>query len=416
MRYLPLVVLLACAKSTPLPAAATPPAPAPEVEAAVAPPPKVNRELLVWRLTKGEAVSHLFGTCHLPIPLDDLLPDTTPLQTARVVFTELDIDAIDPIEAFEVMWDDERSHADALGIDRFTAISRTLHPTLPAPMIDRMEAWVVASMMLLDGMASDATATGALPVDASVASLAAEHGVELRFVETLAEQAEMMKGLGFDLAEEPTPDEAAAGLELMQAMQRLCLQGDTGVEALLTEEHDPTNAKLFADRNLAWFPKLLPELEQGGVFVAVGAGHMVGATGLVAQAEEAGFSVERLSGTVTAHEVPDAGVAPEPPSAERLPDEAVDQMVALAARQMCGEPGPNRDCLVPEGMVCEERVAHDVTLCVHQILATPADLEDPAMPDALANCMSTGLIGRALWAKEVGDGPGCAELIPGLTP
>ena len=52
---------------------------------------------------------------------------------------------------------------------------------------------------------------------------------------------------------------------------------------------------LFVDRNNAWMTELTREMEGSGVdFIAVGAGHIIGSDGLVAQFRARGYRVERL--------------------------------------------------------------------------------------------------------------------------
>jgi uncharacterized protein YbaP (TraB family) len=52
---------------------------------------------------------------------------------------------------------------------------------------------------------------------------------------------------------------------------------------------------LLADRNDAWVEVLDRELQGAGVdFVAVGAGHVIGPEGLVAQLRARGYTVERV--------------------------------------------------------------------------------------------------------------------------
>jgi uncharacterized protein YbaP (TraB family) len=52
---------------------------------------------------------------------------------------------------------------------------------------------------------------------------------------------------------------------------------------------------LFVDRNNAWMTELTREMEGSGVdFIAVGAGHIIGSDGLVAQFRARGYRVERV--------------------------------------------------------------------------------------------------------------------------
>ncbi|MEQ1565081.1 MAG: hypothetical protein ABMA64_05545 [Myxococcota bacterium] len=47
----------------------------------------------MWKVQRGELVSHVLGTCHIPIPLDHALPapHDAVLRSARVLVGELDL-------------------------------------------------------------------------------------------------------------------------------------------------------------------------------------------------------------------------------------------------------------------------------------------------------------------------------------
>src|SRR5688572_28758540 len=104
MRLLALVlVLAACA-----------PKPAPATASATG----AERPLLVWEARKGDAVSHVMGTCHLAIPLAHALPPPhdAHLREARVLLSELDLHAaVAPLELVKVMWQPDRDLRAQLG-------------------------------------------------------------------------------------------------------------------------------------------------------------------------------------------------------------------------------------------------------------------------------------------------------------
>ncbi|MBL8742154.1 MAG: TraB/GumN family protein [Myxococcales bacterium] len=60
------------------------------------------------------------------------------------------------------------------------------------------------------------------------------------------------------------------------------------------KKHPPMFDLLFFARNAKWAPKLGPMFDQGGVFVAVGAGHLLGDKGVPALLAKKGYSVERI--------------------------------------------------------------------------------------------------------------------------
>ena len=64
------------------------------------------------------------------------------------------------------------------------------------------------------------------------------------------------------------------------------------MEALLVVPR--TRDALLTSRNKKWLPQLEKQFAQGGAFVAVGLGHMLGEQGLVAMLVRAGYTVERV--------------------------------------------------------------------------------------------------------------------------
>jgi uncharacterized protein YbaP (TraB family) len=56
-----------------------------------------------------------------------------------------------------------------------------------------------------------------------------------------------------------------------------------------------TEATLLVPRNKKWFAQLEKQFSQGGAFVAVGLGHLLGDNGLVAMLSRAGYTVERIA-------------------------------------------------------------------------------------------------------------------------
>ena len=53
-------------------------------------------------------------------------------------------------------------------------------------------------------------------------------------------------------------------------------------------------AELLDRRNERWLPLLLPEVERGGAFIAVGAAHLLGDNGLLHVLEARGFKIARV--------------------------------------------------------------------------------------------------------------------------
>lgn len=101
-------------------------------------------------------------------------------------------------------------------------------------------------------------------------------------------------------------DEAEKGASALNEMSAAWARGD--VEALeqqmndeMRDDYPDVYAALITRRNEAWLATLLGELQGAGVdFVAVGAAHLVGPQGLVAQLRAHGVRVERVSAAAPA--------------------------------------------------------------------------------------------------------------------
>jgi len=52
--------------------------------------------------------------------------------------------------------------------------------------------------------------------------------------------------------------------------------------------------RVLFDRNRKWLPIIVKEVDEGGVFIAVGAGHLLGDRGIVAELRKAGYQVTRV--------------------------------------------------------------------------------------------------------------------------
>jgi uncharacterized protein YbaP (TraB family) len=95
-------------------------------------------------------------------------------------------------------------------------------------------------------------------------------------------------------------EEADAGGPMMESMATAWQTGDMRtLERLVVTDMRDDYAEfyqvLLADRNDAWVEVLDRELQGAGVdFVAVGAGHVIGPEGLVAQLRARGYTVERV--------------------------------------------------------------------------------------------------------------------------
>jgi uncharacterized protein YbaP (TraB family) len=140
-------------------------------------------------------------------------------------------------------------------------------------------------------------------VDRAVDAYGDAHGKTMRSFETIEQQMGFFAGLDADEQVEflrEAIDEAEDGPAQIAEMTSAWERGDldvlerTVVEDTRRDYPDVYDA-LFVRRNNAWMDVLVRELEGSGVdFVAVGAGHLLGDDGLVAQLRRRGYRVERV--------------------------------------------------------------------------------------------------------------------------
>ncbi|GIK50525.1 MAG: TraB/GumN family protein [Hyphomonadaceae bacterium] len=139
--------------------------------------------------------------------------------------------------------------------------------------------------------------------DRLIDAYADEHGKIQRAFETAEQQIRMLAGFSEEVQREmvlQTLDEVEAGGALMDAMAAAWETGDLAtLERLVVSdmkaEYPDFYRGLLADRNDAWVEVLDRELQGAGVdFVAVGAAHMLGEDGVIAQLRALGYSVERV--------------------------------------------------------------------------------------------------------------------------
>lgn len=394
-----LLLLLACAPKVPMAAPAEHP-------------------LLLWRVEREGKASHLFGTCHMGVGLDYALPDPhgAALDQARVVYTEADLDLSNPARIVSLLWSEGPGLSERLPDADWRAIATAVRATLPAPLFEHMEAWALAGMIPLATGGDAASTMAAESMDVSVQKRATARNIPVKHVETLEEQAALLGGLEETFLAALVPSDPEKGRAVSEALTALCFAADTRGADVITEPGDPASEVMLGARNRAWVPKLLPELTEGGVFVAVGAGHMLGDDGLLALLRAEGFTLSQLTTTrppVDGKKVfGGAGVPPAPPAPALLPMYEA-QISDAVGKGLCADGQLLRACFEPDATRCAERITTDTRLCVRQYadqLPTDGGTPSPALQQSLSSCAPIGLILEAIAGDRVGDGPQCGAV------
>lgn len=168
--------------------------------------------------------------------------------------------------------------------------------------LEPMQPWL-AGLTLTFAPMTRAGYDPAASVDRAVDAYGDAHGKRMRWFETPEQQLAMLANLPDALQRQmllEAIDEAESGLESLETLSTAWERGDTStlereLNAGMRDEYPEIYRVVLLERNNAWIKVLLDELAGSGVdFVAVGAAHIVGEDGLVAQLRARGVQVERM--------------------------------------------------------------------------------------------------------------------------
>lgn len=276
-----------------------------------------------WRITTSQgAVSYLWGTLHsnLPIILDLPAPVIQQIETARVVATEKDATTATRYELYKANTDDpyiDNKTIDTvdLGISleteswirqRLAGLGwghqayALLKPTKIAEILlsapcDDFASWVYPiqdNRIQMLGAIAGAEVLGLEPANAFRDKLDAEPDNDL--------VAAIIATYAAYLDPSITPEEYATSYAFY-------LQGQIGQmmawEKLFMEQAFPekgaewlrrTDDYLLVERNQNFLEAVRPELQEGGVFMAIGSFHLPLETGMIALLRRDGFQVDRI--------------------------------------------------------------------------------------------------------------------------
>lgn len=289
------------------------------------PEPRAIERSSLWRVDGPNGPLYLFGTLHgglSDISWDDLPPDVHEAFTeSHTVVLEADASKINKRAVSRLGTLPRRdSLRQILGERRFDKLSMAVDA--PPRVVDRMQPWM-AYTMLAGGMLGDGKS-----VDEIVKLEARVMDKRLAYLETVQSQIDLLR------------DQIDASLlsavidkinEMNEQTRRLIESYRAGdieglEESIFRAQQAPSHSELydelFEKRNRAWMPAIEDHLEHGYVFVAVGAGHLVGDVSVVRMLEEKGHEVERVG------PADDEPADDEPAGDEPSDDEPVDDELA----------------------------------------------------------------------------------------
>jgi len=256
---------------------------------------------LLWKIeAPGVAANYLFGTIHSDDARVTALPEAVSrsLDASSRFVMEAIIDADALVRMAEVMFfNDARTLEQVIGKQLYTDTMKALAARgIPTLGVEKQKPWAV--MMALS---IPPPKTGEY-LDLVLQARATERNKPVSGLETVAEQLAVFDGL-------PLPDQVAllqdtvntqSDLEqIFGELHQAYLARDLAAIVTISEKNKPGDERLYdkvmdrllAKRNLRMVERMAPILKQGGAFIAIGAAHLPGETGLLYQLEKAGYRV-----------------------------------------------------------------------------------------------------------------------------
>ncbi|MEM9668024.1 MAG: TraB/GumN family protein [Pseudomonadota bacterium] len=266
----------------------------------------------LWRVADEDTTVFLFGTVHVMRPETEWLKDeiVTIIKDADAIYLEADVEGAAAqnavVEAVTRLglYTDGSTLSDRLDASEEEELDDALEVLgVPPSGFDNLQPWF-AAIQLSDVHLQNQGFSRNAGVERVLGDAASAAGVPKRFLETGAEQIELLASISEDgqiamLVE--TARQIEEEPDLLDVMITEWLEGDVqSLGALIAEDETfvsaETTAIMLTDRNRNWARQIdeLLEQEAGEYFVAVGAAHLVGEDSLQDQLKGFGHIADRL--------------------------------------------------------------------------------------------------------------------------
>jgi hypothetical protein len=279
-------------------------------------PPAAAKELRVHgqgRLFKvaatGIAPSYVFGTMHatdpevlrLPTPIARAFGDSTRL-VLELVFTP----EVEARLSESMLLSDGRRLSEIVGAELFSKLlRRAALYGIPAEHANRFRPWAAALIFSIPLEEMDRKASGTIMLDRALQQSADSRGVPVYGLETLEEQVAAFSDMterdqieSLRLAIALNPELAALFAEMKTAYLAGDLDKLHAMSVTMFSGSDPALGALFEKRfinlrNERMANRLSLHVKRGGSFVAVGALHLSGDSGILRLMEKRGYTVTK---------------------------------------------------------------------------------------------------------------------------
>ncbi len=279
-----------------------------------------NGDALLWRIEKsGYRDSWIYGTMHVSDPRVVAMS-----EKARNRYEMADTIVVESTEITDMakaqasllanpalsMLPDGSTLQTLLKPAEFELVEAVLKERgIPIALVSRLQPWMIYSMIAIPQCELARMKDNPAFLDKKLADDALVQGKSLKGLETVAEQIGILTDLPIELQVRLLTDTVALGSTLddvMKTMTELYIQGQTGMIMPMIEWSsaqtgaDDNDAyaefekQMVHSRNHTMAQRLVPMLEDGNAFVAVGALHLPGNEGLVQLLRDSDYTVTAM--------------------------------------------------------------------------------------------------------------------------
>ncbi len=286
---------------------------------------------LLWKAEGNGNTLYLLGSIHTDrnnlYPFHKQLRDI--ITSAELAAFELDFNSQEGIDEFTAMqmYSDGTTLKDHIAPELYQEVVEALTPLgTPEEQIASYKPWALANTFTALSMTDDTTSENAMALDLYVSAKSSNLGIQVEGIETYAFQGKIFDDLsdeyqenylamtlsmylGMDaaegLSEEEKAEYEAALKEQDEAVGRWMEQwktrdteafaNDYPKDVIQANTTDELNSKLFEGRDpnmIAWADRYLKQDGAHTGLMTVGAGHMIGKTGVVQGLKDLGYTVE----------------------------------------------------------------------------------------------------------------------------
>lgn len=255
-----------------------------------------------WSVSSHEKpAGFLLGTVHVAVDARKELPASVwkAFQESDCFVMEADQDAMDSQAVLAMAKQPAGKRlSQQLKPATWEALTKRLQTMVPAPVLDGSQAWFAGLAYMQTLLPRDVP-----PMDGVLLADARKAGKKVQFLEDWREAMTAFAGV---TTAEDLEDIVGNDAESKKELEALVMAYRSGSEASIEGAIRASNERgagaaraaekekaLLEGRNKAWLPRLAKILREGKCFVAVGAGHLVGAKGLPKLLEGEGYALRR---------------------------------------------------------------------------------------------------------------------------